>query len=113
MKTINRFLCLALLAVCYVWVTVSCTTNVTRTITTDKEGTVTDTTVTAKGVDPAALKLAEVVAAVRVPRRAMAVRDEKAVHEMRRLLRGWRGPAAVAVAVGEVKGERRTLNTER
>ena len=39
-----------------------CVTESTRTITTDKNGTVTDTTVVKKGTDPAALKLVEVAA---------------------------------------------------
>ncbi len=82
----------------------SCTTHVTRTITTDKAGTVTDTTTTAKGLDPAALKLAEVVAAVYVPRRPLVVREEKSDARMRHLLRGWQG---------EIEGERPTPNIER
>ena len=65
-----------------------CVTETTRTITTDKAGTVTDTTVTRKGTDPAALKLVEVAAAVYVPRRPIVIREDKADHDMKRLLRG-------------------------
>lgn len=65
-----------------------CVTDTTRTITTDKAGTVTDTTVTRKGTDPAALKLVEVAAAVYVPRRPIVIREDKCDHDMARLLRG-------------------------
>ena len=82
-----------------------CVTESTRTITTDKNGTVTDTTVVKKGTDPAALKLVEVAASVYVPRRAPVVREEKADHDMKRLLRGWRGPAAVAATGPITKDE--------
>ena len=66
----------------------SCVTETTRTITTDKAGTVHDVTTTRKGSDPAALKLVEVAAAIYVPRRPLYVREEKCDHDMRRLLRG-------------------------
>lgn len=82
----------------------SCATETTRTITTDKNGTVTDTTVVKKGTDPAALKLVEVAAEIYRPRSAVIVREEKADPDMRRLLRGWRGPAGVA-ATGPVTPE--------
>ena len=82
----------------------ACVTETTRTITTDKAGTVTDTTVTRKGTDPAALKLVEVAAAVYVPRRPILIREDKADHDMRRLLRGWQGRAAVA-ATGPITKE--------
>lgn len=66
-----------------------CSTHVTRTITTDKNGTVTDTMTTSKGLDPEALKLAEVVAAVYVPRRAPLVREEKSGRVNVELLMRW------------------------
>ena len=65
-----------------------CMTETTRTITTDKAGTVTDTTVVRKGTDPAALKLVEVAAEIYRPRPAVIVREEKADHDMKRLLQG-------------------------
>ena len=64
-----------------------CMVETTRTITTDKAGTVTDTTVTRKGSDPAALKLVEVAASVYVPRRPLYVREEKS-GDLKRILRG-------------------------
>ena len=64
-----------------------CMVETTRTITTDKEGTVTDTTVTRKGSDPAALKLVEVAASVYVPRRPLYVHEEKS-GDLRWILRG-------------------------
>lgn len=80
------FLLLFVLAV-LVFLATGCMTEVTRTITTDKSGTVHDVTVTRKGTDPAALKLAEVAAAVYVPRRPLYVREEKS-GDLRRILRG-------------------------
>lgn len=74
-----------------------CVTETTRVITTDKAGTVTDTTVTRKGSDPAALALVSVAAEIYLPRRPILVREEKADHDMRRLLRGWRGPQSAAL----------------
>lgn len=88
MKTINRIFAALIIAACFVFVMCSCVTETTRTITTDKAGTVTDTTVTRKGSDPAALKLVEVAAAIYVPRRPIVVREEKSDADMRRLLRG-------------------------
>lgn len=82
----------------------ACVTETTRTITTDKAGTVTDVTTTRKGTDPAALKLVEVAAEIYRPRPAIIVREEKADHDMRRLLRGWQGRAAVA-ATGPITAE--------
>lgn len=104
MKTIRSILILAFLALYAVWTLASCATETTRTITTDKAGTVTDVTVIRKGTDPATLKLIEVAAAVYVPRRAAVIREEKADHDMRRLLRGWRGPVTVA-ATGPITPE--------
>ena len=64
-----------------------CMVETTRTITTDKAGTVTDTTVTRKGSDPAALRLVGVAAAAYVPRRPLYVREEKS-GDIGRILRG-------------------------
>ena len=88
MKTLNRILAALLLAACWALVMCSCVTETTRVITTDKAGTVTDTTVTRKGSDPAALKLVEVAAAVYLPKPAVIVREEKCDHDMKRLLQG-------------------------
>jgi hypothetical protein len=74
-----------------------CMTETTRTITTDKAGTVTDTTVVKKGTDKATMELIGMAVEIYRPRPAVIVREEKADHDMRRLLRGWRGPAGVAV----------------
>jgi hypothetical protein len=103
MKTIGTIL-LALVLLAFVMAFTGCVTETTRTITTDKAGTVTDTTVIKKGTDPAALKLVEVAAAVYLPKPAVIVREEKADHDMKRLLRGWRGPAGVA-ATGPITKE--------
>ena len=67
-----------------------CMTETTRTITTDKAGTVTDVTTTRKGTDPAALKLVEVAAAVYVPRRPIVIHEEKSATpaDLRRILHG-------------------------
>ena len=65
----------------------SCVTETTRTITTDKSGTVTDRTTTRKGSDPAALKLVSVAADIYFPRRAV-VREEKSASDLQRILRG-------------------------
>jgi hypothetical protein len=73
---VRLILWIAVIAVA-IFVLSGCMTETTRTITTDKEGTITDTTVTRKGSDPAALKLVEVAAAVYVPRHATVVREEK------------------------------------
>ena len=79
-----------------------CATETVRTITTDKAGTVTDVTVTRKGADPAALKLASVAAEIYLPRRAMVIREEKAASavtpaDLRRLLRGPVLPREIAL----------------
>lgn len=65
-----------------------CMTKVTRTITTDKNGTVTDSTVTEKGTDETALKLVGMAVELYRPRPAVIVREEKADHDMKRLLKG-------------------------
>lgn len=66
-----------------------CVTETTRTITTDKGGAVTDTTVTRKGSDPAALRLVSVAAEIYLPRRPIVIREEKAAaSELGRILRG-------------------------
>lgn len=98
----KRLLALVVLAACYVWVMCSCVTETTRTITTDKSGTVTDRTTTRKGSDPAALKLVSVAAEIYLPRRPMVVREEKADHDMRRLLRGWQGRQVMAITPEEI-----------
>jgi len=66
-----------------------CATVTTRTITTDKNGTVTETTVTSKASDPAALALAGQIATAYAPR-GMVVRSEKsaAPSDLMRILRG-------------------------
>lgn len=79
-----------------------CATETTRTITTDKAGTVTDVTVTKKGADPAALKLASVAAEIYLPRRAVVIREEKSAAavtpaDLRRLLRGPILPREIAL----------------
>ena len=96
MRTIGIIL-LALAFLGCLFAFTGCTVETTRTITTDKAGTVTDTTVTRKGTDPAALKLVEVAAAVYVPRRPIVIREDKADHDMRRLLRG-RGITELEIA---------------
>lgn len=68
-----------------------CVTESTRTITTDKAGTVTDTTVTRKGSDPAALRLVSVAAEIYLPRRPLVIREEKSAvtpADLGRILRG-------------------------
>lgn len=80
-----------------------CVTETTRTIVTDKEGTVHDVTVTRKGTDPATLKLVEVAAAIYLPRPAMLVREEKCDHDMARLLRGWQGRQVLAITPDEIR----------
>lgn len=57
-----------------------CMTETTRTITTDKAGTVTDVTTVKKGTDPAAMELLSVAREIYLPRHAVVVREEKAVH---------------------------------
>ena len=104
MKTIGTIL-LALVLLAFLLAFTGCATETTRTITTDKNGTVTDTTVVKKGTDPAAMELVKVAAEIYRPRPAMIVREEKADHDMRRLLRGWRGPAGVAVTGPVTKEE--------
>lgn len=87
MKLIGTIL-LALVALAFLFAFCGCTTETTRTITTDKAGTVHDVTVTRKCTDPAALKLVEVAAAVYLPRRPVVIREEKSDADMRRLLSG-------------------------
>lgn len=100
MKTLHRILraawhaVLLLAAVLYA---VACTTETTRTVLTDKSGTVTDTTTTVRKADPFALKMVEIVAEVYRPSRAIIVREEKSDPELRRLLQGWRGPRALSL----------------
>lgn len=69
---------LALVPAAFVLTFAGCMTETTRTITTDKTGTVTETTVTRKGSDPAALKLVSVAAEIYLPRRPVVIREEKA-----------------------------------
>lgn len=97
MKTLQSIARLLIVAACFAWVMCSCATTTVRVVTTDKAGTVTETTTTTKASDPAALALAGQIATAYVPR-GMIVRQEKADHDMRRLLRGWRGPAAAAAS---------------
>lgn len=87
MKPIRQTLALLLLALCWVWVMASCATTVTRTVTTDKAGRVTDVTVTSKAGDPAALALAGQIATAYAPR-GMVVRSEKSASDLQRILRG-------------------------
>lgn len=100
MKTIHRFIravwrtILIALAVLYA---VACSTETTRTVLTDKSGTVTDTTTTVRRADPFALKLVDTVAEIYRPTRAIIVREEKSDPEIRRLLHGWRGPRALSL----------------
>lgn len=100
MKTLHRFLRAAwhavLLALSVLYA-VACTTETTRTVLTDKSGTVTDTTTTVRKADPFALKVVEIVAEVYRPSRAILVREEKSDPEIRRLLQGWRGPRALSL----------------
>lgn len=95
MRTIAIIL-LTLVFIAFLLAFTGCSTTTVRTVTTDKEGRVTDVTTTTKATDPAALALAGVAITAYAPPRALYVREEKADHDMRRLLRGWRGPAAVA-----------------
>jgi len=104
MKILRAISSLLVVAACFAWVMCSCVTETTRTITTDKAGTVTEVTTTKKGTDPAALALVSVATEIYLPRRPLIIREEKADHDMRRLLRGWRGPGALA-ATGPVTAE--------
>ena len=88
MTTIRSILTMAFIALYVVWTLASCATETTRTITTDTAGTVHDVTTTKKGTDPAALKLVSVAAEIYLPRRPVVIREEKADHDMKRLLRG-------------------------
>jgi hypothetical protein len=54
-----------------------CMTETTRTITTDKAGTVTDTTVVKKGTDKATMELIGMAVEIYRPRPAVIVREEK------------------------------------
>jgi hypothetical protein len=92
----KRILTFAILAACWVWVMASCATTVTRTVTTDKSGTVTDVTITSKAGDPAALALAGQIATAYAPR-GMVVRQEKSDADMRKLLKGWSGGKRAAL----------------
>lgn len=87
MKTIKSILTLAFLALYVVWTLASCTTTTIRTVTTDKAGTVTETTTTTRASDPAAIALAGVVATTYAPPRAFYVREEKS-GDLMRILRG-------------------------
>jgi hypothetical protein len=78
---------LAALAISIPYCHVGCSTTVTRTITTDKAGRITDVTVTSKAGDPAALALAGQIATAYAPR-GMVVRSEKSTSEIQRILRG-------------------------
>ena len=103
----NRFFCAVtgfLIGLLIIALT-GCVTKVTRTITTDKNGTITDSTVTEKGTDETALKLVGMAVEMYRPRPAVIIREEKADHDMKRLLRGWRGPAAVAATGSITKDE--------
>jgi hypothetical protein len=68
----------------------ACVTETTRTITTDKAGTVHDVTTTRKGSDPAALRLVSVAAEIYRPRRPLVIREDKSatLADLRRILRG-------------------------
>ena len=67
---------------------VSCSTVTTHVVTTDKAGTVTETTTTSKSSDPHALALAGRIATAYAPR-GMIVRGEKSAppSEIRRILK--------------------------
>jgi hypothetical protein len=85
-----RFLLLAILLALVLLLT-GCATSTVRVITTDKAGTVTDTTTVTKGADPAALQILGTVAEIYIPRRAPIVRQEKSAvtpADLRRVLRG-------------------------
>ena len=87
MKTLKHIVLWIWIAVYTVLSMVSCATTTVTTITTDKAGTVTDTTVVRKGTDPAALKMVEVAAEIYRPRPAVIVREEKS-GDIRTILRG-------------------------
>ncbi len=77
-----------------------CTTTTTRTITTDKAGTVTDTTVVTKTTDKAVYDLAGVVVTSYAPPRARVIREEKSAvipGDVRRILRGPIQPREIAL----------------
>ncbi len=103
MKTLRSIAIYAVLAACVLWTMCSCATETTRTITTDKNGTVTDTTVVKKGTDPSAMELVRVAAEIYRPRPAVIVREEKSDYDMRHLLRIWSGHAAVAITKEEIQ----------
>lgn len=99
MKTIGTIL-LALVALAFVLAFAGCAT--VKTTVTAPDGTVTVTESTAPV--PAAFDLAGKAIDAAAPPKARVVREEKADHDMRRLLRGWRGPVAVA-ATGPITPE--------
>ena len=68
MKTIKYIALWIWVALYTVFSMASCSTTMTRTVTTDKAGTVTDVTVTSKGSDPHALALAGRIASAYSPR---------------------------------------------
>jgi hypothetical protein len=72
----KKLLTFAILALCWVLVMASCTTTTVRVVTTDKAGTVTDTTTTTKAGDPNALALAGQIATAYAPR-GIVVRQER------------------------------------
>ena len=84
----KRILTFAILAACWCWVMCSCATTTVRVVTTDKAGTVTETTTTSKGSDPHALALAGQIATAYAPR-GIVVRQEKSAppSEFRRILK--------------------------
>lgn len=88
MKTLKYIALWIWVAVYTVFSMVSCSTTTTRTVTTDKAGTVTEITVTSKASDPHALALAGQIATAYAPR-GMIVRHEKSAPpgEFRRILR--------------------------
>jgi hypothetical protein len=90
MKPFRAILIWAVLLACMLWTMVSCVTETTRTITTDKAGTVHDVTTTRKGSDPAALRLVSVAAEIYLPRRPLVIREEKSATpaDLRRILQG-------------------------
>ena len=90
MKPLRAIFIWAVLLACMLWTMVSCVTETTRTITTDKAGIVHDVTTTRKGSDPAALRLVSVAAEIYLPRRPVVIREEKSATpaDLRRILHG-------------------------
>jgi len=89
MKSAQRILAALVLAACWLAVMCSCATTTVRVVTTDKHGTVTETTTTSRASDPAALSLAGQIATAYAPR-GIVVRQEKSATpaDLHRILRG-------------------------